>query len=85
MFSKVFIKAAIERMIRGAAIAVAAAYFGGDIVFDALNVNTWADVLSLALSGAFGSLVLSLAGQAITGNGPSLTNVEVTNPPEPPA
>ena len=83
MFTIVFWRAALERMVRGAAVAVGAAYFAGDVVFDALNVGTWSDVGSLAIGGAFGSLVLSLAGQALTGNGPSLTNQETT-PPAPP-
>lgn len=78
MFTLTFWKAAAERMVRGAAISVAAAYFGGDKVFDSLNVNTWADAGGLAIAGAVGSLVLSLAGQAITGNGPSLTSTETT-------
>jgi len=76
MFTLLFWKAAAERMVRGAAIAVFSAYFVGDGLFDALNVNTWEDVASLALGGAFGSLVLSLTGEAVTKNGPSLTNQE---------
>lgn len=80
MWTKAFWKAATERMIRGAAITVSGAYFGGDVVFDALNVGTWGDVGSLAISGAFGSLLLSLIGNAATGNGPALTRNETVDP-----
>lgn len=80
MFTVKFWKAVAERMVRGAAVTVAGAYFGGDLVFDALNVSNWTDVGSLAVSGALGSLVLSLAGQAVTGNGPALTNQEELTP-----
>lgn len=81
MWTKKFWQAVAERMIRGAAVTVAGGYFGADVVFDALNVSTWSDVGSLAISGALGSLVLSLAGQALTGNGPALTNNEELTPP----
>lgn len=77
MWTKEFWKATTERVIRGAAVAVFGGFFAGDVVFDAMNVNTWADVGSLAIGGAFGSLLLSLIGNTVgTGSGPSLTGAE---------
>lgn len=89
MWTKEFWLATGERILQGAAVAVFAAFFGGDVVFDSLNINTWVDVLATALAGAFGALVLALAGNGITGNGPSFNKVEVLdpngpNPPPPP-
>lgn len=84
MWNKAYWKATVERMIRGAAVAVGAVYLGADKVFDSMNVNTWTDVFNLAISGAFLSLVLSIGGNAITKSGPSFNNAETTNPPPPP-
>lgn len=83
MWTKAFWRATAERIIRGALVSVAAAYFGGDLVFDALNVNSWRDVGSLAITGAFASLLLSLGGNALTKSGPSFTDNEVLSPPAP--
>ena len=76
MWTLEFWKATTERMIRGAAVAIFGAWFAGDKIFDALNVSTWTDVGSLAIGGAFGSLLLSLIGNATTGNGPALVAPE---------
>lgn len=76
MWTKAFWKATTERMIRGAAVTVFGAKFGGDVVFDALNVSTWTDVGALAVSGAFGSLLLALIGNGVSGNGPALSKAE---------
>lgn len=80
MWNKAFWQATVERMVRGAAVAVGAAYFAGDVVFDALNVSTWQDVGSLAIGGAFGSLVLAFAGNAVSGNGPAFSKSEEVVP-----
>lgn len=79
MWTKEFWKATAERVIRGAAVAIFAGYFGGDKVFDALNVNTWSDAGALGISGAVGSLLLCLIGGLATGSGPSITNQETLN------
>jgi hypothetical protein len=51
-------------------------------VFDSFNVSTWEQVGSLAVGGAFLSMVLSLAGGAFgSGNGPSFTGTENLNTP----
>lgn len=80
MWTKKFWKAVGERIIRGAAAGVSAGYLAGDVVFDAFNVNTWADIGSLAIGGAFSALVFSLIGNAVTGNGPALTKIETVDP-----
>lgn len=71
MFTKAFWTATAERMVRGAAVAVSGGWFFGDGLFDAFKVNTWQDVASLAIGGAFSSLVLALAGSQMNGSGPS--------------
>lgn len=80
MWTIAFWKATAERMLRGAAVAIFGAKFAGDVVFDAFSVTTWGDVGSLAIGGAFGSLLLSLIGNAATGNGPALTRNETVDP-----
>jgi len=84
MWNKAFWKAVVERMVRGAAVAVGAVWLGGDVVFDSFNLHTWSQVGNLALSGAFLALILSVGGNAITKSGPSFNNSETTNPPPPP-
>lgn len=78
MWTKDFWKAVPERMLRGAAVAVAAVWFSGDVVFDTMSIHSWGDIGSLAVGGAFGSLLLALIGNTISGNGPAFTNKEVT-------
>jgi hypothetical protein len=80
MFTKVFLLALLERVLRGAAAGVSAGFLAGDVVFNTFDVNTWADIGALALGGAFSALVLSIVGQATTGNGPALTKQETTEP-----
>jgi hypothetical protein len=76
MWTKSFWKATTERVVRGGAAAVAGGLFAGDWVFDVMSVNTWNDALSLFVGGGLASLVFSLAGNAITGDGPAFTNEE---------
>lgn len=84
MWTIAFWKATSERMLRGAAVAIFAVWFGGDVVFNTFDFSTWKDVGSLAVSGAFGSLLLALAGSAVgSSNGPSFMGQEsLTNPPD---
>jgi hypothetical protein len=82
MFTIVFWKATLERMIRAGAASVLSFWVVGDGILNAANVD-WQSVLGVFGGGAVVSLLLSLSGQAATGNGPALTGVEVTNPPEP--
>lgn len=70
MWTKKFWKATAERVLHGAAVAIFGAFFAGDVVFDAINVNTWQDVGSTGLGGAFGSLLLCLIGGLTSGDNP---------------
>lgn len=79
MWTKSYWQAVGERMIRGGAIAVATAFFVGDQALNALEIE-WIDVGGFFLGGAFTSLVFSLGGNAISGNGPSFTRKEEINP-----
>lgn len=71
-----FWKAVTERAFRGAIAALFAAYVAGDLVFDVTNIHTLNQVLALALGGAVSALGLSLAGNAVSKNGPSFTRAE---------
>lgn len=77
MWTRAFWKATAERCLRGAAVAVIGTFFVGDKLFEAFNVNTWQDVGSLAVGGAFGSLLFALAGNTVNGgHGPAFTSAE---------
>lgn len=83
MWTKAFWKATGERVVRGAAVAMFAGFFGGDVTFDAMNVNTWQDFGALGVSGAVGSLLLCLIGGATSGDNPAspaLTGTETVDP-----
>lgn len=69
-----FWKAALERMVRGFAIA-AITVLGHDAI-DAIGGVDWINVVSFGLGGAVLSLLFSLAGNATSGNGPSFTSTE---------
>lgn len=84
MWTKDFWKATAERVIQGGAAAVAAGFFGGDVIFNALNVSTWLDVLSLFIGGGVSMLIFSLAGNAVSKTGPAFNSVETIDPAPPP-
>ena len=76
MFTITFWKATAERVVRGAAVAVAALLGLAPTTqaVGSVNVQTLAVA---ALYGALGSLVLCLAGTTLgAGDGPSLTGKE---------
>jgi hypothetical protein len=73
IWQKDFWKAAVERMVRGAAIG-AGTIVGGD-VFNAFEAD-WERIGGAAAGGAFLSLLFSLIGNAASGNGPSFTSTE---------
>lgn len=77
MMNRQFWRATGERVLRGAGAALFAAYVAGDLIFDVTNVHTLNQVLVLAAGGAFSALVLSLAGNGVSKNGPSFTSDEV--------
>lgn len=81
MWTKRFWKVVAERVIRGAVAGVSAVWLAGDVVFDVTNVNSWQDIGSAAVGGAFSALILSLGGNAVTKNGPAFTRNEQIMPP----
>jgi hypothetical protein len=77
MWTKNFWQAAAERMVRGGAIAVTTTWIAGDGILNIAHVSDFKDVVVLYISGAVGSLLLSLAGSGLgPGDGPSLTGAE---------
>lgn len=86
MWTKDFWKAALERMVRGGAAALGGSLVAGDWLFDLWNLNSLQDGVTVFVGGALTSLLLALAGNAVSGTGPSFNNVEVVepSPPQPP-
>ena len=78
MFSVVFLKAALERALRSAAASVLSILVVGDGVLDAFNVD-WQTAGGVALGAAVVSVLMSIAGQTATGNGPAFGNTETTD------
>lgn len=78
LWSRAFWAATIERMVRGFAIA-ALGILGGE-AFDAIRGVDWQNVLGIGAGGAILSLLFSLAGQAVSGNGPSFISSETVDP-----
>lgn len=75
-----FLRAVIERMIRGGIAGIVAGYVAGTLVFDTLNVHTFDQVASLFIGGAVSALMISLGVQGAKKNGPALTGAEVLTP-----
>jgi hypothetical protein len=74
----------IERVWRGAVAAEVAVYVSGNLVFDVTHVGVSLEhILAIAVGGAASALGLSVAGNVVSGNGPSFTKAEqvVTPPP----
>lgn len=86
MWTREFWKATAERMVRSATGAMLSVLVVGDGLLDALNAD-WGNTLSIGAGGAVVALLLALSGNAVTGTGPSFSNVEVVDPngPDPPA
>lgn len=80
IWQKAFWRATVERMVRGFAIG-ALIPLGGEAL-DVLNGLDWQNVLGLGGGGALLSLLLSLAGNAVSGNGPSFSQTEQVGPGE---
>lgn len=77
MFTTEFMKATLERMIRGGASALGGALVVGDWVFDLFNLNSLQDGVAVFAGGALTSLLMSLAGGTFgSGDGPSFTGTE---------
>jgi hypothetical protein len=75
MFTLTFWKATAERAVKTAAEVVLAVYFVGDVALNALEAD-WLNMGGIALGGAVGSVLFSLASGARDGN-PSATNAEI--------
>lgn len=76
MFTLIFLRATVERALKTAAQSVLTVYFVGDVVLDVFATD-WQALLGVAAGGAFFSVLTSIGSDALTGNGPSLTNAEV--------
>lgn len=76
-------KAFIERGIRGGIAALVAVYVSGNLVFDTTHVSgSLEHIVVLFIGGAASALGLSVAGQAVSKNGPAFTRSErTTNAP----
>ena len=77
--NKAFWRALAERAVRAGAAAVLSVWVVGDGVMNAFSVN-WEQAGGIFLGGALVSALLSLAGSAAPGNGPSLIDAERLNP-----
>lgn len=76
MFTLVFWKAAAERSLKTFAQAAAALLVGNGT---GLLDTDWRSVLSVAGIAAVVSVLTSIGSDALTGEGPSLTNAEVVS------
>ena len=75
IFSFVFIKAAAERAVRAAAASGLSVLVVGDGILNALNAD-WATFGGVAAGGAVVSLLLSIAGNTVSGDGPAFGHSE---------
>jgi len=77
MFTILFWRAALERAVKSAAQGAVLAFGAGQV--NALDLD-WSTFGGFALGAFVLSLLTSIGSDALTGNGPSLTNAEVTAP-----
>ncbi len=76
MFTILFWKAAAERAAKAGSNVAITSFVLGDKIFNAFDVD-WSTTFGVFLGGALVSVLMSIASDAATGSGPSLTNVEV--------
>lgn len=74
MFTLIFWRAAFERAVKTFAQSAAALLVGNGT---GLLDSDWVGVVSVSGLAAVVSVLTSLGSDALTGNGPSLTNAEV--------
>jgi len=79
MWTRRFWKAALERMIRAGAAGVLAVWIVGDGFMNAFDVD-WQNALGVFAGSAVVSLLLSLAGSTVSGNGPAFNSDEQVVP-----
>lgn len=82
MWTLAFWKATFERMVAGAAASMLSAAVVGGGVLNAFTVD-WANVLGVGAGGAVVMLLSGLAGNIVTGSGPSFTSAETVEQAEP--
>lgn len=76
MFTILFWKAAAERAVKAGSNVVITSFVLGDKILNAFDID-WSIAAGVFLGGAMVSALMSLASDAATGSGPSLTNAEV--------
>lgn len=79
MWTKAFWKAAAERALRAGSAAAVSVFLVGDKAMNIGNVNL-ADAGGIFLGAAAVSVLLGLAGNVVTGTGPSFTKAESVDP-----
>lgn len=79
-FNGAFWSATIERVIRATAAAMVGTWLIGDQITDNIQA-TWEKAFTVGYSTAVVTLLLCLAGNAVTKSGPSFNNTETTDPP----
>jgi hypothetical protein len=76
MFTILFWKAALERALKAASNVVITSLVVGDQILNVFNVD-WGSAVGVFAGGFVVSVLMSIASDTLTGNGPSLTNAEV--------
>jgi hypothetical protein len=84
MFTGAWFKATLERVIRATASAMVGTWLIGDQITDNIQA-TWEKAWTVGYSTAIVTFLLCVAGQAVTGSGPSFNQTETVTAPPPPA
>lgn len=80
VWTRAFWAATLERMLRGFAIGMLLVV-GIEDRFNVFDAD-WSKALGYGLGGGLLALLFSLAGQAVSGNGPSFLRTETVEPAE---
>lgn len=76
MFTLIFWRAALERALKAASNVVLTSLVVGDKILNAFDFD-WTAAGGVFLGGFVVSILMSVASDTLTGDGPSLTNAEV--------
>lgn len=79
MFTLLFWKAAIERALKAASNVVITSLVVGDKILNVFDVD-WGTAAGVFVGGFIVSVLMSIASDAATGDGPSLTKAEIVPP-----
>lgn len=79
MWTKAFWKAAAERAVRAGSAAALSAFVVGDKAMNIAQVDL-AGAAGIFAGGAVVSVLIGLAGNVATGNGPAFNNAEKVQP-----